>query len=193
MSNYLAVFILVFLTLIPPALILLGVLLRKERYGFGVFIVGWAITSAFLLHYPSDLLATFICRLLDSLGITATFHDTSIIDLPLFCLSICCGFKLFRFISKPRKSAPRTTARTSSESTPQSNDTSDGESIYFMEAANGTTVAVPESELDAWLAHQEELRKKSAPVELTENEKILRDMILEQYYGSKKGDSDDKS
>ena len=88
MSDFWIIFIFVFLLLIPPALILLGVLLRKERYGFRLFIVGWAITSGFLLHYPSGLLAAFICRLLDSLGITASFHDTSTIDLLLFFLSI---------------------------------------------------------------------------------------------------------
>ena len=56
------------------------------------------------------------------------------------------------------------------------------ETIYYMEAANGMTVRVPESKLDTW---QEEQEKLSSEIEseLTDAEKKLRDRILHDIYG----------
>lgn len=59
------------------------------------------------------------------------------------------------------------------------------EPIYYMEAANGMTVPVPESKLEAWLAEQDRIKNDPAAAELTEAEKKLRDAILHDLYGKR--------
>lgn len=56
------------------------------------------------------------------------------------------------------------------------------EPIYYMEAASGMTVRVPESKLEAWQAEQDRIRNDPAAAELTEEEKKLRDAILHELY-----------
>ncbi len=56
------------------------------------------------------------------------------------------------------------------------------ETIYYMEAANGMTVRVPESKLETWQEEQDNLRK-GIGTELTEAEEKLRDRILRDIYG----------
>lgn len=58
------------------------------------------------------------------------------------------------------------------------------ETIYCMEAANGMTIRVPESKLDAWQDEQDRLRSETE-TELTDAEKKLRDRILRDIYGPK--------
>ena len=61
------------------------------------------------------------------------------------------------------------------------------ETVYYLEAANGMLVRVPESRLEAWIAEQDRLRQNKAQTpELTESEKLLRDRILQEIFGSKK-------
>ena len=67
----------------------------------------------------------------------------------------------------------------------QENSTSQEETAYYLEAANGMTVRVPESKLEAWQAEQDRQRK-GIGLELTEREKQFVDQILERIYGSKK-------
>ena len=56
------------------------------------------------------------------------------------------------------------------------------ETVYYMESANGMTVRVPESKLEAWHAEQDRIRNDPAAAELTEAEKKLRDAILHDLY-----------
>lgn len=56
------------------------------------------------------------------------------------------------------------------------------ETAYYMEAANGMTVRVPASKLDAWQAEQERIKNDPAAAELTEDEKKLRDAIIHDLY-----------
>ena len=53
----------------------------------------------------------------------------------------------------------------------------------YMESANGMLVRVPEDKLDSWQAAQDRIRNSTSDVVLTEKEKLLRDMILEDIYG----------
>ena len=55
-----------------------------------------------------------------------------------------------------------------------------GKETYLMEASNGMLVDVPADRLDAWSAAQDEPERP-----LTEAEKKLRDMIIQDIYGSK--------
>ena len=57
------------------------------------------------------------------------------------------------------------------------------EQVYYMEAANGMTVRVPESRLEAWQAEQDKIRRGEAP-KLTEPEKQSIDRILNRIYGT---------
>ena len=56
------------------------------------------------------------------------------------------------------------------------------EQVYYLEAANGLTVRVPESKLGSWQAAQ----SSAAEPTLTEAEQRLRDRIMQDLYGSKK-------
>lgn len=59
------------------------------------------------------------------------------------------------------------------------------ETVYYMEAANGMTVRVPESRLEAWQAEQERQRRGEG-LQLTSSERKIKEMLLAQIYGSKK-------
>lgn len=59
------------------------------------------------------------------------------------------------------------------------------ETFYFMEAANGMTVRVPESRLEAWQAEQNRIRENPESRKLTEKEQLLVDMIVQDIYGPK--------
>ena len=56
------------------------------------------------------------------------------------------------------------------------------EPVYYMEAANGMTVRVPQSRLEAWRAAQ----NSAAAPGLTAAEQQLRDRIMQDLYGLKK-------
>lgn len=58
------------------------------------------------------------------------------------------------------------------------------ETVYYTESANGMTVRVPESKLDAWQNAQEGLGKK--PTE--EQRKYIKQKILQEIYGSDQQD-----
>lgn len=63
--------------------------------------------------------------------------------------------------------------------------TGQSENVYYMEAANGMTVRVPESKLEAWQAEQERIRNDPKSSELTEQEKQFKERILREIYGPK--------
>lgn len=68
------------------------------------------------------------------------------------------------------------------------------ETVYYMEAANGMTVRVPESQLEAWTARQEELRKNPDAGKLTDEQLVqLRKAVKERIYGTKEGGADGKA
>ena len=59
------------------------------------------------------------------------------------------------------------------------------EQVYYLEAANGLTVRVPESKLEAWQAEQERQRRgEGSPQSSTESR--IKEMLLERVYGSRK-------
>ena len=58
------------------------------------------------------------------------------------------------------------------------------ETVYYMESANGMTVRVPESKLDAWHNAQEGHSKK--PTE--EQRKFIKQKILQEIYGTDQQD-----
>ena len=59
------------------------------------------------------------------------------------------------------------------------------EPVYYMEAANGMTVRVPESRLEAWQVEQER-QKRGEGLQLTSSERKIKDTLLERIYGPKK-------
>lgn len=85
------------------------------------------------------------------------------------------------FINKSGKyvSVPTSPSASSITKTGQS------ENVYYMEAANGMTVRVPESKLEAWQAEQERIRSDPKASELTEQEKQFKERILREIYGPK--------
>lgn len=71
---------------------------------------------------------------------------------------------------------------------PRSSPTPDAkqeETVYYMEAANGMTVRVPESKLEVWQAEQDRIRNNPDTAKLTEKEQMLVDAIVRDIYGSK--------
>lgn len=59
------------------------------------------------------------------------------------------------------------------------------EQTYYLEAANGMMVRVPESKLEAWQAEQDKLRRGEG-LQLTSSERRLKEAVLERIFGSKK-------
>lgn len=59
------------------------------------------------------------------------------------------------------------------------------ETVYYVEAANGMTVRVPENRLEAWQAEQDRIRNNPDTAKLTEKEQMLVDAIVRDIYGSK--------
>ena len=57
------------------------------------------------------------------------------------------------------------------------------ETYYYMEAANGMTVRVPESKLEEWTAQQEAISNGTAAPKLTEVKERLVDSIVRDLYG----------
>lgn len=66
--------------------------------------------------------------------------------------------------------------------------TGQSETVYYMEAANGMTVRVPESKLEAWQAEQDRIRNDPSASELTEKEKEMVRKYVHDLY-SRKSDS----
>ena len=56
------------------------------------------------------------------------------------------------------------------------------EQVYYMEAANGMTVRVPESRLEAWQAEQDRQRS-GVGLQLTESEKQMKEELLAKIFG----------
>ena len=56
------------------------------------------------------------------------------------------------------------------------------EQVYYMEAANGMTVRVPESRMEAWQAEQDRQRS-GLGLQLTESEKQLKEELLARIFG----------
>ena len=108
MSDFLSVFILSLFCLIPPALIVLGILLRKENYGVVLFMIGSCCISFLLIHPIVDLLSSIICKVLFAIGIDAEFRNTSILEISLFIAALYGSYKLFQLILfwKVRKFIP---------------------------------------------------------------------------------------
>lgn len=59
------------------------------------------------------------------------------------------------------------------------------EPVYYLEAANGMTVRVPESRLEAWEAAQKQQRQQKGSRERSTTQKRLIESIVSAVYGSK--------
>ena len=66
------------------------------------------------------------------------------------------------------------------------------EPVYYMESANGMLVRVPQSKLEAWQAEQDRQRN-CENLELTEQERKLKEDILERIYGTERGPHEEKT
>jgi hypothetical protein len=58
------------------------------------------------------------------------------------------------------------------------------EIVYYLEAANGMTVRVPESKLEAWQEAQECFKNSPKSRGRTEQEKLFKERIIREIYGS---------
>lgn len=67
----------------------------------------------------------------------------------------------------------------------QERPTSQEETVYYLEAANGMTVRVPQSKLESWQAEQDKQRR-GIRRELTPAELRFKEQLLERIYGPKK-------
>ena len=59
------------------------------------------------------------------------------------------------------------------------------ETYYYMDAANGMTVRVPESRLEVWQSEQDRIKENIETSKLTETEEQLVDAIVRNIYGPK--------
>ena len=60
------------------------------------------------------------------------------------------------------------------------------EPVYYMEAANGMTVRVPESKLEAWEAAQNRQRQQKGPRERSATQQRLIESVVSAIYNSTK-------
>ena len=87
-------------------------------------------------------------------------------------------------ISKRNSSNSPNTLSGSSIHSDQARIPSQAEEYYYMEAANGMTVRLPASRLEAWEAEQDRISRGEAP-KLTAAEQDSIDRILNRIYGPK--------
>lgn len=85
--------------------------------------------------------------------------------------------KSAKYVAPP---APTTNPQVSSSVADEKEET-----FYYMEAANGMTVRVPESRLETWQAEQNRIRENPESRKLTEKEQLLVEMIVQGIYGPK--------
>lgn len=67
------------------------------------------------------------------------------------------------------------------------------ETYYYMEAANGMTVRVPESRLEAWQAEQDRIKSNPSSAKLTDKEQLLVNAIVHDIYDPKDYNNTTKS
>ncbi|MBQ7346069.1 MAG: hypothetical protein IJW45_08435 [Oscillospiraceae bacterium] len=172
--EYVVLAVLCILLLVPPALIVIGVIRRRKDNGLLIYMTGVLFTLGMIVRPISSIVQTILLKILFFLGITASFHDTTITDIPLVLLGSWLAYRLFRFISK-REPKRHDTNRAQDGIEDQSE-----EPTYLMESVDGMLVRVPHSKLEAWEAEQ-----RQRPYELTDAEKRLRDRIVADIYGHK--------
>ena len=66
----------------------------------------------------------------------------------------------------------------------QAQQAQEQEPVYYLEAANGLTVRVPESRLEAWQAEQD--RQRSGKSSLNATQRRLVESIVSDLYGSQR-------
>lgn len=161
------IYALLFLTwifvIIPAMLYTVHSYKPKDFLGYFSAVVYWCICGFLVILSPLSLVLYFLYR---RLYITCKKH-----------LSSC---KRSENHSQRRRSGQEINR---SEKCPSNPAKPGQETIYCMEPANGMTVRVPESKLEAWQAEQDRIKKDPAAAELTEAEKKLRDAILHDLYG----------
>lgn len=178
MSDFLLLFVIVLFALIPPALILLGILLRKEKYGVYLFLVGWFCISTILIPFISEFFEKIICYILNLFGITASFHNNSFVFASLTILSFLASIKVFDLLSSPRKKNEKN-HRTPPSNAVTSSSPKNDEAFYYLESSDRFLVRVPESKLEFW--KQAQSSKESH--QLTKEEQLLKERILQDIYG----------
>lgn len=170
--------------------IILSVLEVSPNLFYSLCITIIVIVCVYLLHnfknrplnQSDSILFITYCEALSLLGCTIITQNipspsgagTFFITLLALCVLI---WIYYRF--RPKKVTPKP----SSEIPPA--PSKEVERVFYMEAANGMTVRVPESKLDSWMEAQERIKNGERSPELTEQEKKARDMILKKIYGSK--------
>lgn len=135
----------------------------KDFLGYISAGVYWCICGFLVILSPLSLVLYFLYR---RLYITCKKHPSS-----------CKRSENHSQRSRSGREINRSEKRPSNPAKPGQ------ETIYCMEAANGVTVRVPESKLEACQAEQDRIKKNPAAAELTEAEKKLRDAILRDLYG----------
>lgn len=144
-----------------------------------------AALGAMTLAYMLSELSMNLARKLDRSGKTK-FLVQILVFIHFFASIASLFVGLFMHYRNERAAAP---AQKNVPGSRSDEDTTGAkpkqEPIYYMEAANGMTVPVPESKLDVWLAEQDRIKKDPAGAELTEAEKKLRDAILHDLYGKR--------
>ena len=171
MSDFLLLFLTMLLAFTPPALIILGILLRREKYGIHLFLSVWFFISNILVPYATGFLQNFICSALGIIGINLSFRSSNFIYASLTILSFLVSVKVFVRISSPRKK---------NSSSPSHHKHED---IYYMESANGMITRVPASKLDSWLEAQDRIKQNPSSIELTAQEKAIAKEITDRIYG----------
>lgn len=134
------------------------------------------------LNQSDSILFITYCEALSLLGstiITQNISSTSGAGTFFIALFALCVLIWIYYRFRPKKATPKP----SSEIPPA--PPKEEERVFYMEAANGMTVRVPESKLDSWIEAQERIKNGEKSPELTEQEKKVRDMVLERIYGSK--------
>ena len=143
-----------------------------------------AALGAMTLAYMLSELSINLARKLDRSG-KAKFLVQIFVFIHFFASIASLFVGLFMHYRDERAAAPaqKNVLRTGSDEATDAKPKQ--EPIYYMEAANGMTVPVPESKLEAWLAEQDRIKNDPAAAELTEADKKLRDAILHDLYGKR--------
>ena len=144
-----------------------------------------AALGVMTLAYVLSELSMNLARKLDQSG-KAKFLVQVLVFIHFFASIASLFVGLFMYYRNERAAAP------AQKNVPRSGSGEDAtdakpkqETIYYMEAANGMVVPVPESKLEAWQAEQDRIKNDPAAAELTEAEKKLCDAILHDLYGKR--------
>lgn len=102
-EDLLTIFIMFFilaLSILPVVCIVIGILRRNKSSGVFFFLAGCAAVIAWSGPLVLDHIISTICRVFYSFGMTVSFHDTSIVTIPLFLVCMWGCYRLFIFFTE---------------------------------------------------------------------------------------------